>query len=158
MRFRIWLRHVSYIRLGVLTAVCGLESHFIWLRHVSYIRLGALVATLPDAQWYLGFSAKTGWYGVHVLWLVDMVSLSRRIFLNRAAPTIVYADLSQAHTTCSMGSKQAGGLHTESGICHGNEDSCGNENWKSQKNIFSVNILFFLWKLRWWICEYKLKV
>ena len=27
---------------------------------------------------------------------------------------------------------------TEHGICCGNEDSCGNENRKSQKNIFSV--------------------
>ena len=50
----------------------------------------------------------------------------------------------------------------EPGIRHGNEDSCGNENRKSWKHIFSVeksrkSILFCLWKLRWWICECKLK-
>ena len=27
---------------------------------------------------------------------------------------------------------------TEPGICHGNQDSCGNENRKSRKNIFSI--------------------
>ena len=51
----------------------------------------------------------------------------------------------------------------EPGIHRGNEDSRGNENQKLQNKIFSVgkkttSILFLLWKLRWWMCEYKLKV
>ena len=51
---------------------------------------------------------------------------------------------------------------TEPGIRCGNEDCRGNENWKLRKNIFCVGknwqAYFFLWKLRWWICECKLKV
>ena len=52
---------------------------------------------------------------------------------------------------------------SEPGICRGNEDSHRNENRKLRKNIFSVGKKIdkhthFLWKLRWWICECKLKV
>ena len=53
--------------------------------------------------------------------------------------------------------------YSEPGIGRGNEDSRGNENWKSREKIFSMGeenrqAYFFVWKWRSWICECKLKV
>ena len=54
---------------------------------------------------------------------------------------------------------------SEPGIPGGNKDSRRNENQKSLRNIFSVGKkiykykhTFFSMKLRWWICECKLRV
>ena len=63
----------------------------------------------------------------------------------------------------SLGSRGQGIPQAEPGIRRGNEDSRRNKNWKSRENIFSVEKkikmhTFFRWKLRWWICEGKLKV
>ena len=88
----------------------------------------------------------------------------RRCQLLNEGPLLVVEQGMQWHTLCTRTRFHTMQIYLpEPGIRRGNEDSRRNENWKSRgKSIFCGEKIgqgyFFLWKLRWWICECKSKV
>ena len=80
----------SGVRILLVTGISGLSQ--------SDLEIGTPVATLPGAWWYR-IRAGTGQPGVSILWLGEVESLIRNLYLSVAARKLVWADPSLRYTS-----------------------------------------------------------